>query len=80
MRLDEEELRASKVLHVSTQTKVKATVVKVLVEDNRAAIEAECKGFIERQHVENLRRMYLLLGRINDGFRVILQVMIQKVE
>ena len=42
-RLEQEEERATRVLHATTRGKLKETCVKVLVEANREAIEAECK-------------------------------------
>lgn len=66
-RLDEEALRAKKLLHRSSDEKLRELCEKCVIIDHRDMIERHCKGFIEERNVPSLKLTYSLLQRIRMG-------------
>ena len=70
-RISEEETRAKIFLDPSSLEKCKKKVDLVLIEGHKNRLQQECKNYylktVENPNLDNLKRMHLLLSRIDKG-------------
>lgn len=65
--LGDEDVRGTKMLHPTSEPKLRATCEQKVVSDHREVMQSECPGFLAAGQNADLQRMYRLLRRVEDG-------------
>eukprot|EP01127_Copromyxa_protea_P023509 TRINITY_DN8825_c0_g1_i1.p1 TRINITY_DN8825_c0_g1~~TRINITY_DN8825_c0_g1_i1.p1 ORF type:complete len:521 (-),score=98.73 TRINITY_DN8825_c0_g1_i1:72-1634(-) len=78
-RIAEEESRARKYLNEESSEKVRLVCNEVLISNHQERLQVECEPMLKEDRIEDLKCMYTLLNRINDGIKFMLVALEQHI-
>lgn len=79
-KLEEEHLRASKFIHISSIHKVRKECEERLITDHMDFLYSECKEMVAHEKCDDLKNMYVLLKSVVDGLKNLIQIFLDHIK
>lgn len=79
-KLDEERVRASKFLPVSSINKIRSECEERLITDHLDFLYSECKDMVALEKREDLKNMYIVLKPVKDGLKTLIEVFLDHIK
>lgn len=79
-KLEDENRRAQKFLHISSITKLRKECEERMITDHSDFLYSECKEMVSQEKRSDLKNMYTLLKPVPDGLKVLIQTFLDHIK
>lgn len=79
-KLEDENRRAQKFLHISSITKLRKECEERMITDHLYFLYSECKEMVSQEKRSDLKNMYTLLKPVPDGLKVLIQTFLDHIK
>lgn len=79
-KLEDENRRAQKFLHISSITKLRKECEERMITDHLDFLYSECKEMVSQEKRSDLKNMYTLLKPVPDGLKVLIQTFLDHIK